>query len=629
MTYLEITTKNGLGRRTVELGDKPVRVGRSGDNDIVLRDTRVSRHHCIIEVINGKPLIRDLGSVRGIKVNNRKREESDLRAGDRVRIGPFTIALREEGAVAGAMENSPDRAANELAEQRQDWDDSANEGDDTSVPMGEGVDSHGATPSLLSEESQGDSQGTARGDSSTAPLVDQVTLHRLDELAEQVQHFQRNLSQRDDALADVLNELRELRAAHEAAVLTSRQRDELAEHVAQVEVKLSQRDDAMASVLSELRDLRSAQEAAAQANDRRTELAEAAQRISDLAEKQERLASEQSHVATAVQDLAARLGSIDESLRALPTLASRLQTLEETAQQSALIAQQALEEAAQLGSRVEQAHQLAHLAEHRITDVALEHAEAAAQVKAHEETLNHGTQQLMRLAQLFDEATQQQRQAAEQRVQMNSTVEALNQKLSQVRERFESIEKRLNDTPAPVASAPATQPDSPAVDAQLVALREAHQKDVATLRHSFEVVGSRLVARIERLEGASADAAPELSALKEQVRRLSVGHSRETATPRAVAAAARAATAKAGSTAVLDRPAPAPLPKRPAPGSNGVPPPVDSEQTRKVMSRIFHGNEVQNERYRPARDHSAIFVLVLVSILALGVGVVGLAMLLK
>ncbi|HME74609.1 MAG TPA: BTAD domain-containing putative transcriptional regulator [Mycobacterium sp.] len=70
------------------------RIGRSSDNDIVLSDVKVSRHHAVI-TDNGTALtITDLGSVNGVRVDGKRIDPSaELRDGDRLRIGDQEFTL--------------------------------------------------------------------------------------------------------------------------------------------------------------------------------------------------------------------------------------------------------------------------------------------------------------------------------------------------------------------------------------------------------------------------------------------------------------------------------------------------------------------------------------------------------
>ncbi len=63
------------------------RIGRALDNDIVLQDASVSRHHAEIERRDGACLMRDLGSQNGTWVAENRVTEVRLNPGDHLRIG--------------------------------------------------------------------------------------------------------------------------------------------------------------------------------------------------------------------------------------------------------------------------------------------------------------------------------------------------------------------------------------------------------------------------------------------------------------------------------------------------------------------------------------------------------------
>jgi DNA-binding SARP family transcriptional activator len=74
------------------------RIGRSPDNDIVLSDAKVSRHHAVIADDGRTILITDLGSANGVRVRRKRIDPSaELRDGDRIRIGDEEFTL-ENGA---------------------------------------------------------------------------------------------------------------------------------------------------------------------------------------------------------------------------------------------------------------------------------------------------------------------------------------------------------------------------------------------------------------------------------------------------------------------------------------------------------------------------------------------------
>jgi len=63
------------------------RIGRALDNDIVIGDASVSRHHASIEYRNGGFLLRDLGSHNGTWVGGQRVTEAPLGRGDALRLG--------------------------------------------------------------------------------------------------------------------------------------------------------------------------------------------------------------------------------------------------------------------------------------------------------------------------------------------------------------------------------------------------------------------------------------------------------------------------------------------------------------------------------------------------------------
>ena len=93
MWYVEIKKKGRRGVRRLELDDQPVTIGRESTNKLVLHDTGVSRHHCVLQSKGGAWHIRDLGSRHGTHINDERLEESSLSDGDRIRIGPYQLSL--------------------------------------------------------------------------------------------------------------------------------------------------------------------------------------------------------------------------------------------------------------------------------------------------------------------------------------------------------------------------------------------------------------------------------------------------------------------------------------------------------------------------------------------------------
>ena len=82
--------------RVVPLSGAALKVGRGGDNDIVLPDGSVSRHHAELKREDGGWVVCDLGSTNGIKLNGSAVKRAPLHPGDQLTVGMFELAV--EGA---------------------------------------------------------------------------------------------------------------------------------------------------------------------------------------------------------------------------------------------------------------------------------------------------------------------------------------------------------------------------------------------------------------------------------------------------------------------------------------------------------------------------------------------------
>ncbi len=76
-----------LAHRSYAVLRSPTRVGRLPDNDIVLDDKRVSRHHAEVLHQGNRWVLRDTGSTNGTAVNGRIVKEAVLKPGDTISLG--------------------------------------------------------------------------------------------------------------------------------------------------------------------------------------------------------------------------------------------------------------------------------------------------------------------------------------------------------------------------------------------------------------------------------------------------------------------------------------------------------------------------------------------------------------
>ncbi|MGO8848939.1 FHA domain-containing protein, partial [Mycobacterium sp.] len=74
--------------RQHRLSGVTIRIGRFTDNDVVLDDTEVSRHHAVIADTGTGFVLTDLRSTNGVEVQGQRiRGSATLADGDRIRIG--------------------------------------------------------------------------------------------------------------------------------------------------------------------------------------------------------------------------------------------------------------------------------------------------------------------------------------------------------------------------------------------------------------------------------------------------------------------------------------------------------------------------------------------------------------
>jgi hypothetical protein len=95
---LRITTWDG-DAGTCEFDGTELTIGRATDNDLVLSDSRVSRHHARIAGRRGTLVFNDLGSTNGSKVNGVAVGELVLGEGDRIELGDTVIVVEVAGDV--------------------------------------------------------------------------------------------------------------------------------------------------------------------------------------------------------------------------------------------------------------------------------------------------------------------------------------------------------------------------------------------------------------------------------------------------------------------------------------------------------------------------------------------------
>ena len=83
------------GTQSIPLESTLMTIGRGLNNDIILEDPRISRHHAQLRYRSRRFWIADLGTTNGTFVNNERITERALRSGDIISLGGFELSFKE------------------------------------------------------------------------------------------------------------------------------------------------------------------------------------------------------------------------------------------------------------------------------------------------------------------------------------------------------------------------------------------------------------------------------------------------------------------------------------------------------------------------------------------------------
>jgi serine phosphatase RsbU (regulator of sigma subunit) len=121
---LAVTNPSG-NRSRVAIEPVPFLIGRQGENNLVLRDNRISRNHARISVDSGEYVVEDLESRHGVFVNGQRVKRQALKDGDRIDFGfpdsyrlAFTLKEDDLNQYLGKMSAPPGTGATNLSKLR-------------------------------------------------------------------------------------------------------------------------------------------------------------------------------------------------------------------------------------------------------------------------------------------------------------------------------------------------------------------------------------------------------------------------------------------------------------------------------------------------------------------------------
>ena len=159
-------------QKSIELTEKPLTIGRSGDADVLILDEKASRVHCGIRFWDGDFYIKDLKSKNGTFVNDKQIDIHLLREGDKIRVGSSIFVYEAEEAPTGAntavmkMQDEFDHGKGYSTILREIVDEaqpeaSASESQTVKVPVNAGKGESG-TDDVTEEEGLSSSEGVKR-----------------------------------------------------------------------------------------------------------------------------------------------------------------------------------------------------------------------------------------------------------------------------------------------------------------------------------------------------------------------------------------------------------------------------------------------------------------------------------
>jgi hypothetical protein len=120
--YILVYTHPKLGERRLPLAaHRSYRLGAHDDNDVVVQQKDVSRHHAVLTAFDGRFRVTDLSSKNGTFVNGQRTASSEVRCGDQLGLSSAVLQIlevREDGGEQDPVATGgppPGRAADAAA----------------------------------------------------------------------------------------------------------------------------------------------------------------------------------------------------------------------------------------------------------------------------------------------------------------------------------------------------------------------------------------------------------------------------------------------------------------------------------------------------------------------------------
>ncbi|MFA9477338.1 ATPase, T2SS/T4P/T4SS family [Phycisphaerales bacterium AB-hyl4] len=94
MAHLEIDHEGDISRVALHEGQPKITIGRHPTNHVRVKDDRVSRFHCEVELTSDGVMVRDLGSSNGTRLNGTVIRQARLRSGHTFHVGSARVRVR-------------------------------------------------------------------------------------------------------------------------------------------------------------------------------------------------------------------------------------------------------------------------------------------------------------------------------------------------------------------------------------------------------------------------------------------------------------------------------------------------------------------------------------------------------
>ena len=117
MTVTLVTFGKDGKPRKFDLSRETTIVGRKTDANLRIPLADISRTHCELALENGHVTVRDLDSSNGTFVNGEQVDESKLKAGDELRLGPIVFFVQVDGEPADIKPPAP-KASEKKADEK-------------------------------------------------------------------------------------------------------------------------------------------------------------------------------------------------------------------------------------------------------------------------------------------------------------------------------------------------------------------------------------------------------------------------------------------------------------------------------------------------------------------------------